>query len=43
VADVAAIPPGEGPVVDDLGVHDHLDPPSKRGMLAHCSNVSGPI
>jgi hypothetical protein len=31
VADVAAIPPGEGPVIDDFGVHDHLDPHLEEG------------
>src|SRR5947208_13058507 len=25
VADVPTVPPGEGPVLDDLGVHHHLD------------------
>src|SRR2546428_5285273 len=31
VADVAAVPAGEGPVVDDLGVHDHLDAHIEEG------------
>src|SRR5215831_3171022 len=30
-ADVATVPPGEGPVVDDLGVHNDLDASIKEG------------
>jgi len=31
VADVATVPPGEGPVIDDLGGHNDLDAHIEEG------------
>ena len=31
VADVATVPPGKGPILDDIRVHHHLDVHVKEG------------